>query len=200
MMVLSAAKLAEALRMMNKGVKSVLLPKTDKKDGPTDLTEAANIYAQCINGVNSLDQYEIIYNNRDISEYRIPKSLLQFVYPRSIKFDVSKIRYKDLLIRPKHPTMVINLSELEYANNVYAKNLKETKVETVPITDARIDRNLADMIDSIQIKDKALYSVEDQFLYPVIDEVASVIGEGEFSKDVAEVEELFYKTFARKNS
>jgi hypothetical protein len=135
-----------------------------------------------------------------MSDYRVPVAMLQFVYPRSIKFDVSKVRFKDLLIRPEPPTMLVDLAELEFANNVYAKNIKEAKVETKPITDARIDKNLSDMIDKIRVGDKAYYTVEDAFLYPVVEDVSKVIGEDEFSKDVQEVENLFFKTFARKNS
>lgn len=196
MLVLNVSKITDALRMMNKGVKTVLI----EHDGSSDLKEAAAIYANLFNGINSLDQYEVSYNYRDMSDYRVPVAMLQFVYPRSIKFDVSKVRFKDLLIRPEPPTMLIDLAELEFANNVYAKNIKEAKVETKPITDARIDKNLSDMIDKIRIGDKAYYTVEDAFLYPVVEDVSKVIGEDEFSKDVQEVENLFFKTFARKNS
>lgn len=196
MLVLNVSKITDALRMMNKGVKTVLI----EHDGSSDLKEAAAIYANLFNGINSLDQYEVSYNYRDMSDYRVPAAMLQFVYPRSIKFDVSKVRFKDLLIRPEPPTMLIDLAELEFANNVYAKNIKEAKVETKPITDARIDKNLSDMIDKIRVGDKAYYTVEDAFLYPVVEDVSKVIGEDEFSKDVQEVENLFFKTFARKNS
>jgi hypothetical protein len=196
MLVLNVSKITDALRMMNKGVKTVLI----EHDGSSDLKEAAAIYANLFNGINSLDQYEVSYNYRDMSDYRVPVAMLQFVYPRSIKFDVSKVRFKDLLIRPEPPTMLIDLAELEFANNVYAKNIKEAKVETKPITDARIDKNLSDMIDKIRVGDKAYYTVEDAFLYPVVEDVSKVIGEDEFSKDVQEVENLFFKTFARKNS
>jgi len=196
MLVLNVSKITDALRMMNKGVKTVLI----EHDGSSDLKEAAAIYANLFNGINSLDQYEVSYNYRDMSDYRVPVAMLQFVYPRSIKFDVSKVRFKDLLIRPEPPTMLVDLAELEFANNVYAKNIKEAKVETKPITDARIDKNLSDMIDKIRVGDKAYYTVEDAFLYPVVEDVSKVIGEDEFSKDVQEVENLFFKTFARKNS
>lgn len=199
MMILNAAKLAEALRMMNRGVKAVLQPINGEKQ-VTDLTEAARIYVELINGINSLSQYEVCYNGRNMSEYRVPSSLLQFVYPRSIKFDASKVRYTDLLVRPKPSTMLINLDELEYANNVYAKNIKEVKVDTFPVTDVRVDKSLMDYLDKVEVNGKAYYTVEDSFLYPVIKEVSMIIGEGEFSKDVSEVEELFYRTFARKNS
>lgn len=196
MLVLNVSKITDALRMMNKGVKTVLI----EHDGSSDLKEAAAIYANLFNGINSLDQYEVSYNYRDMSDYRVPVAMLQFVYPRSIKFDVSKVRFRDLLIRPEAPTMLIDLAELEFANNVYAKNIKEAKVETKPITDARVDKNLSDMIDKIRVGDRAYYTVEDAFLYPVVEDVSKVIGEDEFSKDVREVENLFFKTFARKNS
>lgn len=196
MLVLNVSKITDALRMMNKGVKTVLI----EHDGSSDLKEAAAIYANLFNGINSLDQYEVSYNYRDMSDYKVPVAMLQFIYPRSIKFDVSKVRFKDLLIRPEPPTMLIDLADLEFANNVYAKNIKEAKVETKPITDARIDKNLSDMIDKIRVGDKAYYTVEDAFLYPVVEDVSKVIGEDEFSKDVQEVENLFFKTFARKNS
>jgi len=196
MMILDANKLADALRMMNKGVKTVLV----EHDGSSDLREAAAFYAALINGINACDQYESMYNYHPMSEYRIPSSLIQFVYPRSIKFDVTKIRYKDLLVRPKPPMITVTLADIEWANNVYAKNIKEAKVETKPVTDGRVDRNLSDMLEQIEVEGKVYYTVEDSFLYAVIPEVASIIGDSEFSKDVAEVEELFYKTFARKNS
>lgn len=196
MMELDVKKFTNALKMMNKGVKAVL----QETEGVSTLDEAVRTYAWLINGINALDQYEISYNSIPLSQIRIPAPLLQFVFPQSVKLVAGKSNYRDLVVRPNPQTALVTLGELEVANNIFAKNLKESKVETKPVTDVRVDRSLLDMLDIVSVNGKCLITAEDAYLIPVEECVALTVGVNEFVKDATEVEDLFFKTFARKNS
>lgn len=203
MKIITTKDLFGAMKSSGKGVKACLTG-YDFNDDKTllncDLGKAADIFANVINAVNQLDQYQTKVNDLDLDDIQIPLGFDKLLLPKSVKIRIDGFNYPDLRIRDTDfCAKEVKLADLAWAIGIWTtyNKGKEASLISISSVPGRADTSLADVIDRVEILDGSGVSrcnttITSAILIPVSANIEPFYPSAFFKGDSGEVENLYF--------
>lgn len=203
MKIITKETMFSAMKSAGKGVKACLIG-YDFKDENTmvdsDLGKAADIFANLINAVNQLDQYQNKVNGIDLDDIQIPLGFDKLLLPKSVKIRIDGFNYPDLRLRDEgFCAKEVRLADLAWACGIWTtyNKGKESGLISISSVPGRADTSLADVIDRVEILDGSGLSrcnttVTSAILIPISADIEPFYPSAFFKGDSSEVENLYF--------
>lgn len=203
MKIITTKDLFGAMKSAGKGVKACLTG-YDFNDDTTlsncDLGKAADIFANVINVVNQLDQYQTKVDSLDLDDIQIPVGFDKLLLPKSVKVKIDGLNYPDLRLRDEDfCAKEVRLADLAWASGIWTtyNKGKEASLISISSVPGRADTALADVIDRVEILDgsglsKCNTTATSAILIPVSADIEPFYPSAFFKGDSNEVENLYF--------